>query len=144
MKNLTLSRIALLAAMGLVLVLAGVGIGAMVTGDGQPASQAAAAATEEESRPGRDHRIDPDLREVLSEIRREIAEQAPEVAEPILDEAVADDRITEEQADRIRERIEHFGERGDRFHEPRGGPGFGDRGGRFPGPPGPPDPPGRP
>ena len=125
MKNLTLSRIALIAAVCLVLVLAGVGFGAAVTDDAQPASQVAAAAAEEETRPGRALRADPELREVMREIRRKIAEEAPEIAEPILDEAVEEDRITEDQADLVRERIERFGEHGGRFHGRRGGPGFG-------------------
>ena len=130
MRNLRLSQIVLPAAVGALLVIAGVGVGVAVEGDDEATVAAPAAERAElppEPPPDVERRfrrprfpprafrggrlLEPEVLEVLEEIREELAKQALEVAEPILDDAVEDDRISEEQADRIRERLGRLGER---------------------------------
>jgi hypothetical protein len=48
--------------------------------------------------------VSPGIRAVLLEIRRAMKDQAPRIADPIIDRAVDSKRITAQQADRIRER----------------------------------------
>ena len=50
---------------------------------------------------------DRDVRNVLTDVLEAKAEQAPEIAEPIIDKAVGDDKITSAQADDIRERVKN-------------------------------------
>jgi hypothetical protein len=75
---------------------------------------------------------DADVRDVIHDAFRALARRAPDIADPIIDKAVADDKITEAQADRIREMIERKSEHG----EPKFGgraPGCGGPGGFGPG-----------
>jgi hypothetical protein len=74
---------------------------------------------------------DSDVRKVVRDAFAAAAKQAPDIAEPILDKAVADKKITTAQADKIRQRLKNpplF----------RGGPGFGPDGPGHFGPGGPP------
>ena len=63
---------------------------------------------------------DADVHEVVRDAFAAAAKKAPEIGEPIIEKAVEDDKITEAQADRIREMLKRA---------PRGGPGFGKRSG---------------
>ena len=63
---------------------------------------------------------DADVHEVIRDAFAAAAKKAPEIGEPIIKKAVDDDKITEAQADRIREMLKRA---------PRG-PGFGKRHGR--------------
>jgi hypothetical protein len=83
---------------------------------------------------------DPDVRKVIQDSFRAAAKQAPEIGKPIIDKALGEGKITKAQADEIRQKLQHVGER-------RGGPCFGRHGRRGPGhlgrpgfPPGPPPP----
>jgi hypothetical protein len=72
---------------------------------------------------------DEDVREVIHDAFEAVAKQAPAIAKPIIDKAVADDKITARQARQIRSLIGHTG-----VHR---GPGpFGHPGGPPPGGPG--------
>jgi hypothetical protein len=111
MKNVPLSQIAIGAAAGAALVVAGVAIGAAVD-DGGRGAAFEPAAQEVESRDGPRFGgrpggalADPQVRAVLEEIREAVARKASAIADPILDEAVKDGKIDKDQADRIRERL---------------------------------------
>lgn len=69
---------------------------------------------------------DEDVREVIHDAFEALGAKTTEIAKPIIDKAVADDKITEAQADRIRDMQRHF--KGLRGHGPGpGGPRFGHR-----------------
>jgi hypothetical protein len=81
---------------------------------------------------------DADVRDVVHDAFRALARRAPDIADPIIDKAVADDKITEAQADRIREMIERKSQGAGKFGlggRGCGGPGagFGPGGGPPPG-----------
>jgi hypothetical protein len=91
---------------------------------------------------------DEDVREVIHDAFAAVAKQAPGIAKPIIDKAVADDKITERQARQIRNVIGHKhvrrgpGPLGHPGGPPPGGPGtegFGPGGGPPPGGPPPGD-----
>jgi hypothetical protein len=95
-----------------------------ITSDQADKLRAAAQAIADGKRPDASvHQLlrDSDVRKVVRDAFAAAAKQAPDIAEPILDKAVADKKITSAQADKIRERLKNpppF----------RGGPGFGHRG----------------
>ena len=117
MKNLSPSQIIVPAVVAALLVLAGVGIGVALSGDDEGFSGQAARAQGDSTRADRGPhrrghpvlpragRVDPAVRAVLLDIRRAVAQRAPEIAKPIIDRAVKDRRISPEQADRIRQRL---------------------------------------
>ena len=59
---------------------------------------------------------DEDVREVIHDAFEAAHEKAPGIAEPIIDKAVADNKITEAQADRIREMVRRGPPRGPHGH----------------------------
>ncbi len=75
---------------------------------------------------------DRDVHEVIHDAFAAAAEKAPGIAEPIIAKAVADKKITEAQADRIREMLKRP-HGGPGFGKRHGGPGFGERHGHGPG-----------
>ena len=132
MKNLNPTQIIVPAAVAAVLVLVGVGIGVAVTDDGDERQVARALAGERGLRdgprggpgrggpgfgrrgdrrggPGAGPAADRELLEVLRDVRRAVNRQSPSIAKPILDRAVREKKITQAQADRIRERLERRG-----------------------------------
>jgi hypothetical protein len=133
MKNLNPSQIIIPAVLAAVLVLVGVGIGVAVTDDGDDDRAVARALPGERGLrdgprggepgprggPGGGFGLrgdrggpaagDPDLAAVLGDVRAAINRQAPSIAKPILDKAVRERKITQAQADRIRERLERRG-----------------------------------
>jgi hypothetical protein len=132
MKNLNPTQIIVPAAVAAVLVLVGVGIGAAVTDDGDDRRVARALPGERGLRdgprggpgpgPGRGGlglrggrgggpgvAADPDLFEVLRDVRQAVNRQTPSIANPILDKAVREKKITQAQADRIKERLQRRG-----------------------------------
>jgi hypothetical protein len=59
--------------------------------------------------PGAGVQADPELFEVFRDVRQAINRQAPSIAKPILDKAVREKKITQAQADRIRQQLERRG-----------------------------------
>jgi len=55
---------------------------------------------------------DPEVRAVVREVFMAIAARAPGIANPIIDKAVADKKITAEQARRLKARVARVGARG--------------------------------
>jgi hypothetical protein len=132
LKDLRPSHIAIVAGIGAVLVLAGVGIGAAVSDDGS-GERVNAPFGRGFERGGPDHRgfrgdgpgdhgfrgggpggpgfrkggpgLDQNLAQILRDINQAIAKDASKVAGPILDKAVKDKKITKAQADSIRQRL---------------------------------------
>jgi hypothetical protein len=115
------------------LVLAGVGVGAAIDDDGPQLRAAARPGPHPWPAPGGGppgfdrggpglgpRAVSPGIRAVLLEIRRAMKDQAPRIADPIIDRAVGSKRITAQQADRIRERLERRAEVEPAF--PPGGP----------------------
>jgi hypothetical protein len=97
--------------------------------------RAAAEALAEGNRPERgdlDLR-DADVRKVVHDTFRALARRAPEIADPIIDKAREDDKITEAQADRIREMLQRRAENPGPKFGGRGPGGCGGRGGFGPG-----------
>ena len=66
---------------------------------------------------------DADVQEVIHDAFAAAHEKAPGIAEPIIDKAVADKKITEAQADRIREMVRRKPPPPDRAAEAGHGPG---------------------
>jgi len=77
---------------------------------------------------------DRDVREVINAAMAAVAAKAPGIAEPIIDKAVSDKKITEAQGNRIRDMVKRGGP--GPFLGPRGGPCPGPGGRHFGGPPG--------
>ena len=82
-------------------------------------------ARADQKRPAQDPRAlfgDSDVRTVLQDIFKATAQQAPSIAEPIIQKAVDDKKITSAQADQIRSKLKNLS----RFRAgppPFGGPG---------------------
>ena len=53
---------------------------------------------------------DADVRAVLDDIRDAVAKQAPEIADPIIDKAESDGKITKDQADKLRQAAQDIAE----------------------------------
>jgi hypothetical protein len=137
MRDMSPRRILLAGAVAGALVLAGVGIG-MAVSDRESAPDAVNAGQAERPRSGpsgggraalrtreRPHarrafllrpgarlagRPDPDVREVVRQIRLMLAAEAPDVADKVVADAVEDGRITIRQGQRVRQRVERFSE----------------------------------
>jgi hypothetical protein len=94
-----------------------------ITADQADKLRALVKAEADRSRPPEDLRVvfrDKDAARVLRDIFQAKAKQTPEIAEPIIDKAVDDEKITSAQADDLREKLKN----GPRFFP---GPGFGPR-----------------
>ncbi len=82
--------------------------------------------------PGGVDLADADVREVLGDALAAIAKQVPTIAEPVIDRAVEQDKITSSQADQIRQMLRHGPGLKDGPHE--GPPPIGKERHVFPGP----------
>jgi hypothetical protein len=78
-----------------------------ITGDQADKLRAAAQAIADGERPDLDRTLlgDSDVRAVIRDVFDAVRDQAPDIAEPIIDKAVDDKKITSDQADQIRDMV---------------------------------------